>query len=298
MTLNYHHLRYFWAVARRGNLTRASEELNLTPQTVSTQIKDLEAALGERLFNRSGRLLVLTEVGRVVYRYADDIFSIGRELLETLRGQPSGRSPRLLVGVVDIMPKLVVHELLKPALRMEEPVRIVCLEGPADKLLAKLAIHGLDVVLSDTPISSEVRVRAYNHLLGECGVTFMAAGGLAEACREGFPASLDGAPMLLPTNGTVLRRHLDRWFEEVGVHPIVAGEFEDSALIKIFGQAGGGVFTVPSVIEAEVQSQHQVEVVGTSGDIRERFYAISVERKIRHPAVSAICSAARTELFA
>ena len=298
MTLNYHHLRYFWAVARRGNLTRASEELNLTPQTVSTQIKDLEAALGERLFKRSGRLLVLTEVGQVVYRYADDIFEIGQELLETLRGQPSDRSPRLLVGVVDIMPKLVVHEVLKPALRMEEPVRIVCLEGPADKLLAELAIHGLDVVLSDTAISSEVSVRAYNHLLGECGVTFMAAGSLAHAYREGFPASLDGAPMLLPTNGTVLRRNLDRWFEVEGVHPIVAGEFQDSALIKIFGQAGVGVFTVPSVIEAEVQNQYQVEVVGTAEDVTERFYAISVERKIRHPAVSAICSAARAELFA
>ncbi len=298
MTLNYHHLRYFWAVAQRGNLTRASEELNLTPQTVSTQIKGLEAALGEKLFNRSGRRLVLTEIGQVVYRYADDIFSTGRELLETLRGQTRGRSLRLVVGVVDIMPKLVVHELLKPALRMEEPVRIVCLEAPANQLLAELAIHGLDVVLSDTPITSEVRVRAYNHLLGKCGVTLMAAGGLADACREGFPASLDGAPILLPSNGTVLRRGLDRWFDAEGVHPIVVGEFEDSALIKIFGQAGVGIFAVPSVIEAEVQRQYQVQVVGTAKDVTERFYAISVQRKIRHPAVSAICSAAQTELFA
>ena len=298
MTLNYHHLRYFWAVARRGNLTRASEELNLTPQTVSSQIKDLESSLGEKLFVRSGRQLVLTEVGQLVYRYADEIFSTGRELIDTLRGQTRDRSLRLVVGVVDIMPKLVVYELLKPALRMEQAVRIVCLEAPADQLLAKLAIHGLDVVLSDTPVSSQVSVRAHNHLLGECGVTFMATGGLAEACREGFPASLDGAPMLLPSDGTVLRRGLERWFNAEGVRPLIAGEFDDSALIRMFGQAGVGVFAVPSVIETEVQQQHRVEIVGTAEGVRERFYAISVRRKIGHPAVSAICSAAQAGLFA
>lgn len=298
MNLNYHHLRYFWAVAQRGNLTRASEDLHLTPQTVSTQIKTLEAALGEALFVRSGRSLVLTDTGRVAYRYADEIFTTGRELLETLQGKPPVRHPSLLVGVADIMPKLVVHELLKPALRMTEPVHLVCVEGPAAKLLGDLAIHSLDVVLSDTPMPKDISVRAYTHLLGECGVTFMAAPDLADQCRKGFPESLNGTPLLLPSEGTVLRGDLDRWFGVVGVRPLVAGEFDDSALIKIFGQAGVGVFTVPSVIEAEVRAQHRVEVVGRVNDINERFYAISVQRRIRHPAVSAICSAARTELFA
>ena len=296
-TLNYHHLRLFWAVAHEGNLTRASKKLHLAPQTVSTQIRDFETALGEQLFRRSGRRMLLTDVGHVALRYADEIFSLGQEFREALRGQPTGRPLRLVVGVADVMPKLVAHRLIEPALLLEEPVRIVCREGTPEKLLADLAIHGLDVVLSDAPIPPGMNVRAYNHQLGRCGVTFMAQPDLARRLRKGFPRSLEGAPVLLPSEDTVLRRELDEWFDERGVRPVIAGEFEDSALLKVFGQAGAGFFAVPTVIEDEVARQYEVQAIGATEDVSERFYAISVERRIRHPAVMAICEAARSELF-
>ena len=296
--LNYHHLRLFWAVAREGNLTRASGKLHLTPQTVSTQIRDLEAALGENLFRRTGRRMVLTDVGHVTLRYADEIFAAGKELVETLRGQPTGRPLRLVVGVVDVLPKLVAYRLIEPALHLDEPVRIVCREGTPEKLLAELAVHGVDVVLSDGPIPPAMSVRAYNHQLGKCGVTFLARPDLARRLRDGFPRSLDGAPVLLPCEDAVLRRELDDWFNGQGVRPIIAGEFEDSALLKVLGQVGAGFFTVPTVIEDEVARQYEVEPIGATDDISERFYAISAERRVRHPAVAAICEAARSELFA
>lgn len=296
--LNYHHLKLFWAVAHEGNLTRASAKLHLTPQTVSGQIRVLEAALGEKLFRRSGRGLVLTEIGHVALVHADEIFSIGRELLETLRGQPTGRPLKLVVGIADVLPKLVVHRLIKPALHLKEPVRIVCREGTSERLLADLAIQGLDVVLSDSPLAPSVRVRAYNHELGRCGVTFMARPELASRLREGFPRSLDGAPVLLPSEDARLRRELDGWFSACGVQPVVAGEFEDRALLKVFGQAGAGFFVVPGVIADEVMRKYEVQPIGATNDVSEHFYAISVERRVQHPGVVAICEAARSELFA
>ena len=296
-SFNYHHLRLFWAVAREGNLTRASKKLHLAPQTVSTQIRDFETALGEKLFRRSGRRMLLTDVGHVALRYADEIFSLGQEFREALRGQPTGRPLRLVVGVADVLPKLVAHRLIEPALLLEEPVRIVCREGTPEKLLADLALHGLDVVLSDAPIPPGMNVRAYNHQLGRCGVTFMAQPHLAIRLRKGFPESLEGAPVLLPSEDTVLRRELDEWFDERGVRPVIAGEFGDSALLKVFGQAGAGFFAVPTVIEDEVVRQYEVQPIGATDDVSERFYAISVERRVRHPAVAAICEAARSELF-
>ena len=295
--LNYHHLRYFWAVARNGNLTSASAELHLTPQTVSAQIKDLEAAIGESLFQRSGRRLVLTEVGKVTFRYADEIFAMGNELLETLRGHPTGRPLRLQIGVAAVLPKLVAYRLIEPVLKMQEAVRVVCHEALPDLLLAELAVHHLDVVLSDAPIPAAVKVQAYNHLLGECGVLLMASPGLARKYRRGFPDSLDGAPVLLPAGGSVLRHALERWFDNRGVRPIVVGEFDDSALLKSFGQAGVGVFPVASVVEREVAHQYNVKPVGTLDGIVERFYAISLERKIQHPAVAILCESAREGLF-
>ena len=295
--LNYHHLRLFWAVAREGNLTRASGKLHLTPQTVSTQIRDFETALGEKLFRRSGRRMLLTDVGHFTLRYADEIFSVGQEFMETLRGQPTGRPLMLVVGVTDVLPKLVARRLIEPALHLDDAVRIVCREGTTEKLLADLAIYGLDVVLSDGPIPPGVRVQAYNHRLGKCGVTFMARADLASSLREGFPGSLDGAPVLLPGEDAILRRELDGWFNARGVRPVIVGEFEDSALLKVFGQAGAGFFTVPSVIEDEVRQAYEVEPVGSTDEISESFYAISVERRVRHPAVAAICDAARSELF-
>ncbi len=296
-TLNYHHLRYFWAVARAGNLTRAAADLHLTPQTVSTQIKDLERSLGERLFRRSGRRLVLTDVGQVAYQYADEIFSIGKELVGTLAGQSSGRTLRLVVGVADVLPKLVAHRLIEPATCLDEPVHVVCRETGLQSLLADLAVHRVDVVLSDAPIPPSVKIRAFNHLLGECGVTFMVSSRLARGYQNKFPRSLERAPMLLPTEGTALRGQLDQWFQARGIYPKIVAEFEDSALLKTFGQAGAGVFPVPSVVEEEVGRQYNVKPIGRADGVVERYYAISVERRVKHPAIAAICKAARAELF-
>lgn len=295
--LNYHHMRLFWAVAREGNLTRASALLHLTPQTVSTQIRDFEASIGEKLFERSGRRLRLTDTGRMALHYAEEIFAIGQEFEETLRGQPSGRALRLVVGVAEVVPKLIAHHLIEPALQLDDPVRIVCREAASQSLLGDLAVHQIDLLLSDSPIPAGVSVRAYNHLLGKCGVTFMASRALARRLGRGFPQSLDGAPALLPSYSGVLRRDLDGWFEGLGIQPSIVGEFDDGALLKVFGQAGAGFFVIPSVIAEEVARQYQVETIGVTDEIQESFYAISVERRVRNPAVAAICDAARTELF-
>ena len=296
--LNYHHLRLFWAVAREGNLTRGAKKLHLTPQTVSMQIRDFEAALGEELFRRAGRRMLLTGAGHVALRYADQIFSLGQEFRETLRGQPTGHPLRLVVGVADVVPKLVAHHLIEPALHLEEPVRVVCHEGTPERLLADLAVHRLDVVLSDSPIPAGVNVRAYNHQLGTCGVAFMARPDLARRLRKRFPRSLDGAPVLLPVENSALRRELDAWFKAIEVQPVIAGEFEDSALLKVFGQEGAGAFSVPAVIEDDVARQYEVQSIGATNDVSERFYAISAERRVRNPAVVAICEVARSDLFA
>lgn len=295
--LNYHHLRLFWAVAREGNLTRASRDLHLTPQTVSTQVRDLEAELGEKLFRRSGRTLVLTDMGRLVFRFADEIFVVGQELLETVRGQPTHRPMRLVVGIASVLPKIIVHQLIEPTLHLETPVRILCREGTPEKLLAELALHHVDVVLSDAPLPPRVSIRAYNHHLGRCGVTFMATRKLADSLRDEFPLSLDRAPVLLPTEDAVLRAEIDRWFSTHDIRPTIVAEFEDSALLKAFGQEGVGVFAIPTVIKKEVAQQYDVYEIGNTQDIVENFYAISMERRVRHPGVAAICDAARTELF-
>ena len=294
--LNYHHLQYFWVVAREGSIVRASDQLHLTQATISGQIRTLEHVLGEKLFNRVGRNLVLTDIGRTVLRYADEIFTLGRELMDTLKGRPTSRPVRLVVGVADVLPKLIAHRLLEPAFKLFEPIRLICREGKHDHLIAQLAVHELDVVLTDSPIGPTVKVRAYNHLLGESGVTFFGVAPLAAKCRRGFPRSLNGAPFLLPTDNTTLRQALDQWFEAEGIRPTIMGEFEDSALLKVFGQRGVGLFVAASVIEAEVRRQYGVQVVGRVENVRERFYAISVERKLKNPAVVAISDAARQKL--
>ncbi|MFC1639333.1 transcriptional activator NhaR [Gemmatimonadota bacterium] len=295
--LNYHHLLYFWTVAQEGSLTAGSKKLHLTPQTVSTQLRTLEDALGEELFDRSGRQLVLTDVGRVVYRYAHEIFMLGRELTDNLEGRPAGRSLRLLVGVADVLPKLLAYRLIEPALRGDDEVRIVCVENSSENLLAKLVIHELDVVLTDAPVPPNLKLRAFNHLLGECGVTFMATAPLVSDLRKGFPHSLDGAPFLLPADGTTLRHSLEHWFGSLGIRPAVVGEFEDSALLKVFGQSGAGVFAVPAIVAEDARRQYKVRKLGETTNIVERWYAISGERRVQHPAVAAICQAARARLF-
>jgi len=295
--LNYHHLLYFWMVAREGSVTRAATELRLGQPTVSAQIRTLEEAFGEKLFARVGRNLVLTDVGRFVFRYAEDIFSLGRELQNTLKGRPTGRPLRFMVGVVDIIPKLITYRLLQPALVLSEPVRVVCREDEPERLLAELAVHRLDMVLTDAPLGLGIKVRAFNHLLGECGVTFFGTAQLARAHRRGFPRSLDGAPLVLPTDNTTLRRSLDQWFDSQGIQPNIVGEFEDSALVEVFGRTGAGIFVAPSAIEKEVQRQYGVERIGRVDSVRERFYAISVERRLKHPAVVAVAEAAREKVF-
>ena len=295
--LNYHHLLYFWTVVRAGSIQKASEELRISPPAISAQMKRLESQMGERLFLKSGRRLVLTEVGRTVFSYAEDIFALGRELLDVVKNRPIGRPIRLDVGVVDVMPKVVVQTLLEPALHLRETVRIVCREASPDQLLARLATHELDVVLSDSPVDPTLKIRAYSHLLGECGVIFVAGTGTADRYRRGFPKCLNGAPMFLPTDNTALRRNLDFWFESHGIHPLVLGEFEDYALLRAFGEMGTGVFPLPSVVRSQIRAQKSLRTIGATSEVRTQFYAISAERKLQHPAVLAIRNAARTELF-
>jgi LysR family transcriptional activator of nhaA len=295
--LNYHHLLYFWVVAKEGTIAAACKELHLAQPTISAQLRSLERSLGEKLFTRVGRNLALTETGHVVYRYADEIFSLGRDLLDTVQGRPTGRPLRFNVGVADVLPKLVAYRLLEPALHLPEQVQLVCHEGSAPELLTRLAVYELDLVLSDSPIGPDVRVRAFNHLLGECGVSIFGTKDLATKYRRRFPKSLDGAPFIIPTGNTALRRALEHWFDSEDIRPSVVGEFEDSALLKVFGQAGVGLFTAPTVIEKEVQRQYSVRVVGRLESVRERFYAISVEKKVKHPAVLAIADEARQKLF-
>lgn len=296
-SINYQHLRYFWAVFRHNSLTRASAELCLTPQTVSVQIRDLEESLGLKLYEKRGRNLALTDTGQIVFRYADRIFNLGKELQDVLRGLPVDRPLEVVIGVSEVMPKIIAHHLIEPVIQTHKPTRIMCREGKLSDLLSDLAVHNLDVVLSDAPIPSTVKVKAFNHLLGECGITFMAQKDLAETLRRDFPNSLNGKPYLAPVRGTVLRQTLDEWFEKHDILPNIVGEFDDSALLKVFGQTGMGFFPIPSVIEKEVSRQYIVEKIAVGEGIYESFYAISVERQIKNPAISAICENSRSKIF-
>ncbi|MGK2856132.1 MAG: transcriptional activator NhaR [Thermoanaerobaculia bacterium] len=296
--LNYHHLLYFWVVAREGSIVKATEVLNLTQPTISAQIQSLEESLGEKLFDRVGRRLVLTEAGRTAYRYAEEIFGLGRELRDTLRGRPTGRPSRFRVGVADVVSKLIAYRILRPAFELAEPVEIVLREDHPQHLLAQLAVHELDLVIADAPIAAGLKVRAFHHLLGESGVSFFAVPKLAATLKKDFPRSLEGAPVLLPAVATELRRGLDLWLDRLDLRPRVVGEFDDSALMKVFGHAGIGAFPASTVIEKEICEQHGVKVVGRVEEIRERYYAISSERKLTHPAVVAITEGARSSVFA
>jgi LysR family transcriptional regulator, transcriptional activator of nhaA len=291
-TLNHHHLYHFWTVVREGGVTRASEKLHVSQPTISGQLRELEEALGERLLARSGRTVVLTDIGRTVYRYADEMLGLDRELLEAVKGRPT-RPGKLRVGVAMVVPKLVAYQMLEPALRLPEPIQLDCVQERPERLLAELAIYGLDVVLADAPAPPAVKVRAYSHLLGECAVSVFGTERLATAHRRAFPRSLDGAPFLLPSEDSALRLSLEEWFQKQRVRPRVVGTFEDSALLDAFGQAGAGLFAMPAAIEAEVRRQYRVRLVGRLDAVRQRFYAITVERKLRNPAVIAISERAR-----
>ncbi len=294
--LNYHHLLYFYLVAREGTIAKAGKLLHLAQPTISGQIKALERSLGEQLFTREGRSLELTDVGRIVYRYADEIFSVGRELQDTLKNRPSGRPLRLLVGISDVVPKLIAYRLLEPATRSRD-VKVICTADKTDRLLASLATHELDLVLTDAPATASTKARAFNHVLGECGVSFFAREDVHGTLRQAFPRSLAGAPMLLPTDNTNFRSALEHWFDRIDVAPQVVAEFEDSALMKVFGERGEGVFPGPTVVEDEICSHYNVRVIGRTQEVKTRFYAISVERRIKHPTVLEITEHAKKRVF-
>lgn len=295
--LNYKHLHYFWVVAKAGGIARASERLHLTPPTISGQVSLFEDMLGYKLFTRVGRRLELTDAGRMVLSYADEIFSLGEELEGVLRDPTGGRPAQFRVGIADAIQKSVAYRLLEPALRLPEPPRIVCREGKLVSLLPELAVQRLDIVLADSPMHPPVSIKGFSHLLGECGLTFFATAKLARKYKGPFPNCLDGSPLLVPGEDAALRPRLVQWFEKLGVRPRIVGEFDDSALLQAFGQVGIGIFAAPSAITDEIIQQYGVVAIGRTEAVTEQFYAISVERRLTHPAVVAISTAARQELF-
>lgn len=298
LSFNYHHLYYFWVVAREGSIARACRELQLAQPTISAQLRVLEEAIGKPLFLRRNRGLVLTDIGRTVYRYAEDIFAIGKTLSQVLEGLEPQQPIRLVAGIADGMPKLIAYRFLEAALDIPEPVQITCRESRLDHLLADLAINEVDIVISDAPVPPTIRINAFSHFLGESEVTLFATAKMATAYRAGFPRSLDQAPFLLPTSPSTLRLELDRWFAAHDIHPRIVGEFDDSAMLKTFGQAGRGIFPGLTVLEKEIVQQYHVRVVGHISTIKEQYYGITLERTMKHPAVVAIAESAMRQLVA
>jgi LysR family transcriptional activator of nhaA len=296
--MNLKHLFYFWKTAKEGGIARAGEALHVTPQTISGQIGQLEDSLGIALFSRQGRALELTEAGRLALSYADEIFSLGAELEQAIRHYPKGRPVTFRVGVSDAVPKSLAYRLLEPAVALGDQVRIVCREWRLDRLLSELAVHRLDLVIADTPVPNALDVRAYNHRLAESGMSFVAAPALATRCAKAFPACLAELPLLVPGEDSSARQKLMRWLEKVRLRPKVVGEFDDSALMTAFGQAGVGVFPVPSIIEAEIVAAYGVKVIGRSMEVRTEYFAISAERRVTHPCVLAIAESARAHFAA
>jgi LysR family transcriptional activator of nhaA len=295
--LNYRQLHYFWVVAKTGSIVRASEQLNLTAQTISGQISLLEQTYGMDLFRRVGRQLELTEAGRLALPYAEQMFQLGGELEALLRTQPNEQQILFRIGVADVVPKSIVYRLIAPTMELAEPIRITCREDKLERLLADLAIQRLDLVISDSPMPSHLDIKGYSQKLGECGISFFATQPLAGRYGADFPLGLQGAPLLVPGQETVVRSRLMRWFAEQKVQPRIVGEFDDSALMKAFGKSGSGIFIAPSVIADEVQAQYGVQMIGQTDAVTESFYAISVERKVKHPGIVAITEGARRGLF-
>lgn len=296
--LNYNHLLYFWTVASEGSIARAADVLHVTPQTISGQLKLLEGSIGEALFERAGRGLALTDSGHTVFRYADDIFALGAELSQVVRSGSHGAPASLHVGIVNSIAKLITYQILEPALSVSSDLRVTCVESDLESLLGDLAVHRLDLVLSDRIIPHGLNVRAFNHSLGESPIGFFASRDIAAKYRRTFPRSLNGAPVLLPVRSIAIRRSLDEWFEQQDLVPKVVAEFDDSALMKAFGEAGTGVFPAPLAIANEIVSKYNVKEIGVADTVKETYYAISPERRLRHPAVIQITDRARTRLFA
>ncbi len=295
--LNYHHLLYFWTVVQEGGVSKAAAKLRLSQPTISAQVRLLEESLGERLLQRQGRTLALTESGRIVHRHADEIFGIGRELVETLRGRPTGRPLQLAIGVANAVPKLIVCHLLRPTAHLPVPLHLVCREDSVEQLVAQLALHALDLVIADSPAPPHLRVKVFNHLLGESDTAFFAPAALASRLRRRFPESLQEVPMVLPSVDTAVRRGLNAWFDANGLRPRIVAEFEDTALMKTFALDIGAVFPAPVVIAKDIGRLYGVRAIGLTGSVREHYYAISAERRLKHPGVLAITEAARDGLF-
>ncbi|MFT7536308.1 MAG: LysR family transcriptional activator of nhaA [Hyphomicrobiaceae bacterium] len=295
--LNYHHLLYFWTVASEGGIAAASRKLGVGRPAISMQMKSLEEFIGSPLFTRRGRHLSLTDTGEMVLRYADDIFNTGRELLEAVRGRPSGRPQRFRVGIADVMAKLVAFQLLLPAVDADENTVLECREDEPNRLFAELAVHELDLVLSDIPIAPSLDVRAYNHVMGESTTTLFATPTLVRKLKGKFPSSLNGTPFLMPSKASAIRHSLEQWLQQEDLRPTIVGEFEDGALMKVFGQAGRGVFPAPTVVKEQICNNYNVRPLGELQEVRERFYAISPERKIRHPGVARIVENAKSGIF-
>lgn len=294
--LNYHHLRYFWMIAREGSLRKAAEKLCVSQSTISAQIQALEGVLGEKLFRRDRRQLALTETGQHVLSYAEEIFSLGQELLHTVKQRPTARPLRLQVGIVDSLPKRVSYQLIKPIFQLPQPVQAVCREGKMADLLSQLAAYRLDIVLADEPAPSSLNIKAFNHRLGECGVVFCARPELAAALKRRFPQSLNEAPALLPATTMALRRSLEQWFQVHHLRPRVIAEFEDAALMEAAALDGLGFMPVPRLAAKEIVARHGFRLLGAAEDCRLQFYAVSAERKLTHPAVVAITEKAQSSL--
>lgn len=292
--LNYHHLLYFWVAARDGGITAASRTLSLAPSTISAQIRQLEEQLGHALFRRDGRALALTDVGQTVYGYADEIFALGRELSQTLAENPLERMARLVVGVADVLPRLLAMRLVRPVLDVGEGVRLACRTGAPETLVEGMRLHQVHLVISDAPAPATEGVdRVESHLIGRCGIVLFAAPDVATRYRSPMPRVLDGAPFLLPGPHTRMRRAVDEWFVARRIRPRVVAEFDDSALMKVFGQAGHGIFPGPALVAREIAQDFGVLPIGRLDGAEERVYAHTLERRTAHPLVERLIAGAR-----
>lgn len=295
--LNYQHLFYFWNVARLGGVSEAARHLRLAQPTISAQLKSFEQVLGDKLFEREGRTLKLTEAGRIALRYAEQIFALGQEFLDVLDDKAPGATQELRVGIADVVPKILAYRLLEPAFAAKANCAVICLEDKTERLLADLAIAEIDLVIADRPIPPNVKVKAFNHFIGECGVSFLASHQLAKEIKRGFPNSLADVPLLMPTQEAAVRRELDQWLERVGVSPHILGSFQDRAFMKIVAREGKGVVAVPSVVEGEVRKEYHLELVGKTNQVRESLYLISIEKRLKNPLVAKLCSEGQRHLF-
>ena len=296
--MNYKHLHYFWVVARAGGILKASEQLHITPQTLSGQIKLLEQSLGRTLFRKKGRGLELTEDGRVALGYADEMFALGTELRSAMRqSDPGSRVLEFRVGVADSVAKSVAYRLLEPAMTLPEPVRLIGVEGKFPDLLAKLALHRLDLVIADEPLNKRLSVKAFNHALGATAMSFFCTPALRQRLKGRFPQCLHDAPMLIQGASSSVRQQLDGWLARHKIQPRIVGEFDDGALMTAFGREGRGVFMAPTVLEDETLAHYGVQVLGRSDELVEEFFAVTVERRITHPCVASITQHARGRLF-